>query len=240
MTRRWNVAALRDRYYSGYNRFSAISRVVERAAPDAHVLEIGCGDGRNSPDLRGRVALYAGIDTDPRVLGNSKLDHARIGSAERLPWPDQTFDIVFHHMVAEHLADPTAVMCETARVLKPGGTLVFETPNCWHYAMIAAALTPHWFHEWYLPLAAAEARCSRCCTGATAEARSPKRSVPPVFTARSASFGCRQTISGCTRPCSCSVCSTSGRSNAWSQHFATESSLRRGVPSAAPASAARQ
>ena len=155
MTRRWNVAALRDRYYSGYNRFSAISRVVERAAPDAHVLEIGCGDGRNSPDLRGRVALYAGIDTDPRVLGNSKLDHARIGSAERLPWPDQTFDIVFHHMVAEHLADPTAVMCETARVLKPGGTLVFETPNRWHYAMIAAALTPHWFHEWYLPLAAA-------------------------------------------------------------------------------------
>jgi SAM-dependent methyltransferase len=85
MTRRWDVAALRDRYYSGYSRFSSISRVVERATPDAHVLEIGCGDGRNSPDLRGKVALYAGIDTDPRVLGNSKLDDARIGSAERLP-----------------------------------------------------------------------------------------------------------------------------------------------------------
>jgi SAM-dependent methyltransferase len=156
MMRRWNVAALRDRYYSGYNRFSAISRVVERATPDAHVLEIGCGDGRNSPDLRGRVALYAGIDTDPRVLGNSKLDDARIGRAERLPWPDQTFDIVFHHMVAEHLADPAAVMCETARVLKPGGMLVFETPNRWHYAMIAAAMTPHWFHERYLPLLSAK------------------------------------------------------------------------------------
>ena len=61
MRRRWDVAALRDRYYAGYNRFSAISRVMERTTPDAHVLEIGCGDGRNSPDLRGRVALYAGL-----------------------------------------------------------------------------------------------------------------------------------------------------------------------------------
>jgi SAM-dependent methyltransferase len=69
--------------------------------------------------------------------------------------PDQTFDIVFHHMVAEHLAKPTAVMRETARVLKPGGTLVFETPNRWHYAAIAAAMTPHWFHERYLPLVSA-------------------------------------------------------------------------------------
>jgi SAM-dependent methyltransferase len=143
------VDSLRKRYYASYNRFSAISRAAEMARPDASVLEIGCGDGRHSPDLRGKVALCAGIDPDHRILGNPKLDDARIGTAEHLPWPDQTFDVVFHHMVAEHLSDPVAAMRETARVLKPGGVLLFETPNRWYYAMIAAALTPHWFHEWY-------------------------------------------------------------------------------------------
>lgn len=149
-TNRARVDALRQRYYSDYRQFSAIDRAVELARSDSNVLEIGCNDGRNSPDLKGRVAFYAGVDPDPRVLRASKFDDARLGHVEQLPWPDETFDIVFHHMVAEHLPDPTTAIREIARVLKPGGTLVFETTNRWHYAMIVASLTPHWFHQWYL------------------------------------------------------------------------------------------
>ena len=152
---RWNpsVQALLSRYFPDYSphRFAELlSRFME---PSFHVLEIGAGSGRNQQnhfDLRGRVARYIGIDPDPGVLNNPFLDEGFQASAESLPFPDQTFDLVFHNFVAEHFASPLACNREIARVLKPGGLLLFQTPSRFYYASVAARFMPHWFHELYV------------------------------------------------------------------------------------------
>ena len=144
------VAQLWQQFYPDYDANIISSLVLEHVHPESRVLEIGCGDGRNSPPLKGRVAYSAGIDPDERVLSNPNLDAAVVGDASVLDWPDQSFDLVFHRMVAEHLPDPVAAMRETARVLKPGGVLLFETPNRWYYPMVVASVTPHWFHTFWV------------------------------------------------------------------------------------------
>src|SRR5262249_15220698 len=49
-------------------------------------------------------------------------------------------------MVLEHLERPEAVFREVARVSRAGGRFVVLTPNRFNYAMLVAAITPHWFH----------------------------------------------------------------------------------------------
>jgi len=148
-----DVAHQWDRYYPNYDhhRFEKmIDSIVEQ---DWNVLEIGAGSGRGDQhhfNLKGRVAKYVGIDLDERVLENPHLDEAKIGDAADLPFEDETFDFIFHVMVAEHLQNPKAALAESARVLKQGGCLIFKTPSKWYYPMLLARMTPHWFHEFYI------------------------------------------------------------------------------------------
>jgi ubiquinone/menaquinone biosynthesis C-methylase UbiE len=114
------------------------------------VLEIGAGSGsglQNVFSLKGHCALYAGIDLDPRVLNNPNLDQASVADAAHRPFEDNQFDLVFHKMVAEHFEHPGQALAEIARVLKPGGLMMFETPNRYYYAMVIANWTPTWFHR---------------------------------------------------------------------------------------------
>jgi SAM-dependent methyltransferase len=48
--------------------------------------------------------------------------------------------------VFEHLTEPAAVYAEFARVLRPGGRVVFLTANMWDYGTMAARLIPNRFH----------------------------------------------------------------------------------------------
>ena len=148
-----SVLALLGRYYPDYSpsRFSEL--VARHIHSSGNVLEIGAGSGRNKQnhfDLRGKVARYVGVDLDPRVLTNPFLDESYQSDANSLPFPDHTFDLVFHSFVAEHLAAPLDSNREIARVLKPGGVLLFHTPSRYYYPSVIARMTPHWFHEFYV------------------------------------------------------------------------------------------
>ena len=126
--------------------------------PDAVVLDVGAGAGIvEEMHFRGDVARICGVDLDPRVEQNDKLDEGKHADAGRIPYKDGIFDVVFADNVMEHLDDPKTVFAEIARVLKPGGVLLFKTPNRSHYMPLIARLTPHEFHPFLNKLRGREA-----------------------------------------------------------------------------------
>lgn len=122
--------------------------IVKRLSPDMRILDLGAGAGRvKQMNFRGHVRRVVGIDPDPRIRENPFLDEAHQGMADRLPFVDRSFDLVFCDNVMEHLEDPEAVLREVARVLKLGGIFLAKTPNRWHYMTLIARLTPTVFHR---------------------------------------------------------------------------------------------
>ncbi|MGH3627661.1 MAG: class I SAM-dependent methyltransferase [Sciscionella sp.] len=97
------------------------------------VLEIGLGQGAESEQLIRRGARWSGLDlTQESVdrvrarLAVRSLEHGDLlrGSALAIPWPENTFDLVFSHGVLHHIPDILTAQAEIHRVLKPGGTLI--------------------------------------------------------------------------------------------------------------------
>ena len=97
------------------------------------ILDVGCGTGY----LLGRLAArapqadaLAGIDAAPAMIetarGAAADDRLRflVGTAEQLPWPAGTFDLVVSTTSFDHWADQQVGLAECARVLAPGGCLV--------------------------------------------------------------------------------------------------------------------
>ena len=145
-----DVANLWRKYYPTYNPDDFAEQVASKVKETDEVLEIGAGSGRGmqaSFPLKGRCKRYVGIDLDPRVTDNPNLDEGMLGDAAKLPFPDASFDLVFHKMVAEHLEHPLVCLQEANRVLKQGGRLMFETPNRFYYPMLIARMTPTSFHS---------------------------------------------------------------------------------------------
>ena len=93
------------------------------------VLEIGCGMGTDGAQFAKAGADYTGIDlTDAAVeLARKRFQVSglkgefRVADAERLDFPDASFDLVYSHGVLHHTPDIEAAVREIYRVLKPGG-----------------------------------------------------------------------------------------------------------------------
>jgi SAM-dependent methyltransferase len=100
---------------------------------DRKVLEIGLGQGAESEQLIRRGASWSGLDLTQEsvdrvharlAVRNLPYDDLRRGSALAIPWPSDSFDIVFSHGVLHHVPDIHQAQSEIHRVLKPGGRLV--------------------------------------------------------------------------------------------------------------------
>lgn len=151
--RRVRLGEWRSKEFPGFDPWHFNTRVLDTAGPSMSVLEIGSGSGeglQTRMPLKGRVAKYVGVDVDERVKTNPNLDVGVVCDAKKLPFPDSSFDLVFHTMVAEHLDSPKESVAECLRVLKPNGKILIHTVSLWYYGSIVAALTPHWFHRFYV------------------------------------------------------------------------------------------
>ena len=142
------VARLWRRYYpSETHPYRQFERAVERQLrPDSVLLDAGCG--RTAPVLRnyvGRASRLIGVElvefTDvPDTIETYRADLAAI------PLPDASVDVVMSRSVFEHLDDPAAVYRELARIVRPGGCVIFLTANMWHYSTLVARLVPNRYH----------------------------------------------------------------------------------------------
>lgn len=123
-------------------------RIIAYITPESVALDVGAGAGIvTQMNFKGLAKRVCGVDLDPRVVDNPMLDEGRVSDASGIPYEDEVFDVVFSDNVFEHLDDPLSVYREVYRVLKPGGVLLFKTPNKWHYMPTIARLTPHGFHQ---------------------------------------------------------------------------------------------
>jgi ubiquinone/menaquinone biosynthesis C-methylase UbiE len=101
----------------------------------ATVLEVGCGPGRGAEyALRSGATSVLALDADPRMVrvATRRLkpwaEHARVavGDATDTGLPDASVDVAIELQVLHHVVDWQAAVAELSRVLRPGGTLLFE------------------------------------------------------------------------------------------------------------------
>ena len=102
----------------------------------ARVLDLGCGTGYCIPELMSR---YKRADIVALDIARPMLEQARrrgrwlhrprcvCGDAERLPFEDESFDLVFSNLMLQWCVDLDAAFAELQRVLRPGGLLLFTS-----------------------------------------------------------------------------------------------------------------
>ena len=99
------------------------------------VVELGCGTAYFSAQLAYRGARPVGVDPTPAQLDTARrmMEQAGIqfplveAPGERVPLPNASFDLAFSEYGASLWADPALWIPEAARLLRPGGRLVFLT-----------------------------------------------------------------------------------------------------------------
>lgn len=97
------------------------------------VIELGCGTAYVSAWLARRGARPVGIDNSERQLATARAMQAEFslafpllhGNAEAVPYPDASFDLAISEYGASIWCDPYLWIPEAARLLRPGGRLVF-------------------------------------------------------------------------------------------------------------------
>jgi len=125
------------------------------------VLEVGAGTGRDSFGLVERGAevfmldyAASSLQIIKNIASEEKIDVSPVGgNAFSLPFPDGTFDIVFHQGLLEHFREAEArnLLTENVRVLKKGGILLVDVPQRYHvYTIMKHILIAmdKWFAGW--------------------------------------------------------------------------------------------
>lgn len=145
--RRRITPGLRNAQYAYFNKLDSLLQKEDRW------LDLGCGRRITPAWLRDRAARedefvqraseVVGIDPDENAIAENLLPiRKHQGFADDVPEPDSAFDLITANMVFEHMDSPDAVLCESTRLLKPGGLLLFHTPNVWYPITLLAACVP--------------------------------------------------------------------------------------------------
>jgi SAM-dependent methyltransferase len=123
------------------------------------VIEVGSGTGRDGIQLASKGASVYLLDFARSGLVLSQYFaeekgvkvHRVMGDALGSPFPDESFDLVFHQGLMEHFRDPKPLLQENYRILKKGGVLLIDVPQIFHpYTLMKHSLMffGKWFAGW--------------------------------------------------------------------------------------------
>jgi SAM-dependent methyltransferase len=125
-----------DQYH--FEKLHHLLRLVDfNAWRDRRVLEVGCGAGVDLARFARGGARVWGVDLTMSAVALARENFSQQGltgrlhvaDAERLPFADNTFDLVYAHGVMQYTANPERLVAECHRVLKAGGQAVFQVYN---------------------------------------------------------------------------------------------------------------
>ncbi|MBC8073813.1 MAG: metalloregulator ArsR/SmtB family transcription factor [Deltaproteobacteria bacterium] len=140
------VAGRMEHHYSPGRTWEATARAFVGLVQLGDVLDLGSGDGVIAQLLSPRARTYTCIDRSAKVieaararLRSSPNVELLCGDMHALPLPDQSFDQVLSFSVLTYAEDPRAVMSESLRVLRPGGTLILVTLDEHRHGEISSA-----------------------------------------------------------------------------------------------------
>ncbi|WP_026417794.1 MULTISPECIES: class I SAM-dependent methyltransferase [Actinoalloteichus] len=123
--RNWIAWARRPGFDSWWHLRERFMALVP--APGVATLDLGCGEGRISRDLRARGHRVHGVDTSPTLVGAAREADPGgayvVAEGAALPFADRTFDVVVAHNVLMDVEDLAGTVVEVARVLRPAGRL---------------------------------------------------------------------------------------------------------------------
>ena len=102
--------------------------------PGAAVLDVGCGTGALLNQLSGVCEINGyGIDLAEEMINEAKKKNPQMNfqaaRCDRLPFADNTFDVLIACMAFHHYDNKEGFAKEAARVLKPGGMLYIADPR---------------------------------------------------------------------------------------------------------------
>lgn len=111
-----------------------ILRLVDKEAPGAILLDVGCGKGDLTLSIAQAVKAQEvfGIDIVEQCVEEAKQKGIKAVHGDLVqpfPFEDESIDMICAARVIEHLSDTDMFVRECYRVLKPGGALILNTPN---------------------------------------------------------------------------------------------------------------
>ncbi len=122
--------------------------------PHTRILEVGCGDASFTKELAKFSPDITAIDISESQIAENAANHSAIkflqhDVAERFPFADHSFGVIWCSEVLEHLFDPAFALREMHRILKPGGKLLVTVP--YHGVFKNLLITLFKFDEHYTP-----------------------------------------------------------------------------------------
>jgi ubiquinone/menaquinone biosynthesis C-methylase UbiE len=122
-----------DERADGYHRLidDQAAELVRRVGEGRECLEVGCGTGLILDRVNQFASRAEGVDLSPGMLDKARDRGLTVQEADatKLPFEDASFDVAYSFKVLAHVPDLRDALAEMARVVRPGGHLVFDMYN---------------------------------------------------------------------------------------------------------------